>query len=54
MICPELENDYLEERIELRDEWIELYRICVDMLVRISSCYDADYLATASPDLLCG
>ena len=52
MICPELEDDYLEERIELGDEWIELDRICVYMFVRISASYDTYYLTTASSDLL--
>jgi hypothetical protein len=54
MICPELEDDDLEKRIELGDEWIELDRICIDMLVRISFCYDSHHLATASSDLLGG
>lgn len=52
MVCPELEDDYFEKRVELGDEWIELDRICIDMLVRVSSSYDADHLATASSDLL--
>ncbi len=52
MICPELEDDHFEERVELGYEWIELDRICIDMLVRVSSCYDTDHLASTSSDLL--
>jgi hypothetical protein len=54
MIRPELEYDHFEERIELGYEWIELDRICVDMLVCISSCYDTDDWTSASSDLLSG
>ena len=52
MICPELEDDHFEKRVELGDEWIELDRICIDMFVRISSSYDTDDWTSASSDLL--
>lgn len=52
MICPELEDNHFEEWVELGDEWIELDRICIDVLVRITSCYDADNLASTSSYLL--
>jgi hypothetical protein len=54
MICPELEDDDLEKWIELGDEWIELDRICIYMLVGIVLCYDADDWTSASSDLLGG
>lgn len=54
MVCPELEDDYFEERIELGDEWVELDRICIDMFIRVPSCYNSYYLASASSDLLSG
>lgn len=52
MVCPELEDNYLEKWIELGDEWIELDRICIDVLVRVPSSDDTDHLASASSDLL--
>ena len=52
MICPELEDDHFEERVEFGYERLELDRVRIYMLVRVSSCYDTDHLATASSDLL--
>ena len=52
MICPELEDDDLEKRVELGDEWIELDRVCIDMLVRVSPSDDTYDLASSCSDLL--
>lgn len=51
MICPELEDDHFEKWIEFTDEWIELDRIRIDMLVWIITSDDADDLSSSGSDL---
>jgi hypothetical protein len=52
MVCPELEDDYLKERIELGDERIELDRICIYRLISVISSYDTDDWTSSGSDLL--